>query len=562
MAPAAELRGETWTGRTHGGLPMTVAAGTARPVGEVQALLDLALVMAESDDVEAIVELAGAAVPTLAAATCLGVRGPSDPADTSPGTVEYPLRTTSLDHGVLVVAAERPLAPEEDRLLRLLAQQTAVALSGVRRMAKHRKDAYELARANVALSRLVDELRRTVEIHARLDEVATSGAGAAALAATLHAVTGFPVAVEDGYGNLQASAQGDPPAPGVAVGRAEREPIVRTLLRTRKPTRVGPWIVVLAAPRYDVVGLLSLYDPDGAAGKFELLALEHGATVLAVELARLSSVVEAEHRVGRDLLEDLVTGRDQHSALPRAQAFGFDLNRPHRIALACPAAELGGDAALAAVRRAARETGVDLIAAGRPEGVLLLAAGDPPWERFRLALDAEGGDPAASASGSAAARWRLALGGPCGAPADAPRSYREANLTRALQRSPTAAAVLAWEDLGVYRILSSLDDVGALERLVAEQLGPLLDHDAERGSQLVETLHRYLESGGSPTMTAKALFVHASTVKYRLTRIREVGGYDLSQPATRFALQLATEAWHVLCALRETVPPESGRASP
>jgi DNA-binding PucR family transcriptional regulator len=127
-------------------------------------------------------------------------------------------------------------------------------------------------------------------------------------------------------------------------------------------------------------------------------------------------------------------------------------------------------------------------------------------------------------------------------------------LTRELQRSPSSAPVLAWEDLGIYRILTSLDDVSALERLVAEQLGALLAHDADRGSQLVETLHHYLESGGSPSATAKALFVHASTVKYRLTRIREVGGYDLSRPSTRFALQLAGQAWVVLRALRESSP--------
>ncbi|HYT38744.1 MAG TPA: helix-turn-helix domain-containing protein [Acidimicrobiia bacterium] len=533
---------------------MTVApvARPSGPVADVQALLDLAVVMAESDDVEAILELAIAAVPTLAACRCVGVRGPSDsPPDGVDGAVAYPLRTTSLHHGFLVVASDQPLLPEEDRLLRLLAQQVAVALSGARRMAQHRKDAYELARANVALSRLVDELRRTVEIHARLDEVATSGAGLAALAATLHGMTGFPVAVEDPYGNLQAWAPGDPPAPGSPADGpgfepGEREQVVKALLRRRKPTRVGPRLVVLAAPRYDVVGLLSLVDPEGAAGKFELLALEHGATVLAVELARLASVVEAEHRVGRDLLEDLVSGRDPGRALQRAQAFGFDLARAHRIAFLHPAGgegSSGADAVVDTVRRIARDTGVDVIAAPRPDGVLLLAAGDPPWERFHRALDG-GGDT----------RWRIALGGPCREPADAPRSYREALLTQELQRSPSQAAVLAWEDLGVYRILSSFDDVGALERLVAEQLGPVLEHDAERGSQLVATLHHYLESGGSPTATAKALFVHASTVKYRLKRIREVGGYDLSKPATRFDLQLATQAWVVLRALREASP--------
>jgi sugar diacid utilization regulator len=529
---------------------VTVAPATnqAQTSGDVQPLLDLAVVMAESDDVEAILELAIDAVPTVARCRCLGVCGPFDPLPDH-HTVAYPLRTTSTDHGFLVVAADAPLSAGEDGRLRLLAQVTAVALSGARRIAQHRKDSYELARVNVALSRLVDELRRTVEIHARLDEVATSGAGLDALAATLHTVTGFPVAIEDRYGNLQAWAPGRPPDAAEISDAAtgdDREQIVKALLRKRKPTRIGPRLVVLAAPRYDVVGLLSLIDPDSAAGKFERLALEHGATVLAVELARLASVVEAEHRVGRDILEDLVTGRDQRSALQRAQAFGFDLARPHRIGLIYPTGPGAGtdgclEAAAETVRRLARDNGFDVIAAARPEGVLILVAGDPPWERLHRALEHD----------SPESRWRVALGGPCREPADGPRSYREALLTRELQRSPSSDPILVWETLGIYRILSSLDDVSALERLVAEQLGDLLGHDAERGSQLVETLHYYLESGGSPSATAKALFVHASTVKYRLTRIREVGGYDLSKPATRFSLQLATQAWVVLRALRQ-----------
>src|SRR5581483_8701990 len=188
MDPPAELRGEQWTRPDYGGRPVTVtpAAPTAGPHHDVQPLLDLAVVMAESDDVEAILELATAAVPTLAPGRCGGVRGPG----------AGPLRTASYDHGFLLVEADRALLPEEDGRLRLLAQQTAVALSGARRMAAHRKDAYELARANVALTRVVDELRRTVEIHARLDAVATSGAGLDGLAATLGAVTGFPVVIE------------------------------------------------------------------------------------------------------------------------------------------------------------------------------------------------------------------------------------------------------------------------------------------------------------------------------------------------------------------------------
>jgi DNA-binding PucR family transcriptional regulator len=67
----------------------------------------------------------------------------------------------------------------------------------------------------------------------------------------------------------------------------------------------------------------------------------------------------------------------------------------------------------------------------------------------------------------------------------------------------------------------------------------------------VATLSGYLECGGSYDAAAKALAVHRSTLRYRLERIREVSGHDLSDPDTRFNLQLATRAWGTLRAMRQ-----------
>ena len=52
--------------------------------------------------------------------------------------------------------------------------------------------------------------------------------------------------------------------------------------------------------------------------------------------------------------------------------------------------------------------------------------------------------------------------------------------------------------------------------------------------------------------SAKALSVHRSTLKYRLQRIGEISGHDLSDPDTSFNLQLAIRAWHTLAALRSS----------
>lgn len=89
-----------------------------------------------------------------------------------------------------------------------------------------------------------------------------------------------------------------------------------------------------------------------------------------------------------------------------------------------------------------------------------------------------------------------------------------------------------------------------MERFVQQWLGTLMDYDASHGAQLVTTLTEYLECGGNYDATAKVLSVHRSTLKYRLRRIREVSGYDLGLPDTRFNLQLAARARRTMQALR------------
>jgi DNA-binding PucR family transcriptional regulator len=101
----------------------------------------------------------------------------------------------------------------------------------------------------------------------------------------------------------------------------------------------------------------------------------------------------------------------------------------------------------------------------------------------------------------------------------------------------------------VYELLSEAADPGVVEVFVRTWLGPLLDYDAQRGANLVHTLARYLDCGGNYDATAEALALGRSTVRYRLGRIRQISGRDLTDPDTRFQLQLATRAWVSLRAL-------------
>lgn len=56
---------------------------------------------------------------------------------------------------------------------------------------------------------------------------------------------------------------------------------------------------------------------------------------------------------------------------------------------------------------------------------------------------------------------------------------------------------------------------------------------------LLETATAYLEHGGSLEATARLLFVHPNTIRYRLRRITEITGYDLAHPRDAFAGRIA-----------------------
>ena len=56
---------------------------------------------------------------------------------------------------------------------------------------------------------------------------------------------------------------------------------------------------------------------------------------------------------------------------------------------------------------------------------------------------------------------------------------------------------------------------------------------------LLQTATAYLESGGSLEATARALFVHANTVRYRLGRISDLTGYDLATPREAWIVRIA-----------------------
>lgn len=85
----------------------------------------------------------------------------------------------------------------------------------------------------------------------------------------------------------------------------------------------------------------------------------------------------------------------------------------------------------------------------------------------------------------------------------------------------------------------------------------LLDHDRRHGSELVETLYAYMQNGCSTARTALLLCLHKNTLLYRLGRIREITGNDLSSGEDLFLFHLSIRALLYLGLLETRTKPRT-----
>jgi hypothetical protein len=73
-------------------------------------------------------------------------------------------------------------------------------------------------------------------------------------------------------------------------------------------------------------------------------------------------------------------------------------------------------------------------------------------------------------------------------------------------------------------------------------LQPVFDYDAAHRSELIETLRHFLETSGSWQSCAERMHVHVNTIRYRLQRVEQLTGRDLSTLKDRIDLYLALNA--------------------
>ncbi|MFI1394071.1 helix-turn-helix domain-containing protein [Streptomyces sp. NPDC020681] len=408
-----------------------------------------------------------------------------------------PLKAGDQVYGGLFAAdrAPRPFSTDEVELLVPLADFAALAIEN---------------------ATLVEQVRKASAVHERLTAVALDGGGPAELAHALADVLRGSVLVLDSNDRPLAWAGDAPPVPAELV-RELSEARRRRVSVARGGSCVTP--IVAAGENFG-----TLFFVRGGLDASDVHALERAAQAVALMLLGERTVAEAEQRLRGEILDDLLGApdRDPEGLRRRAALVGLDLERAHTVLVA-----RGDDG-----DRRRRITELAGVHAARTGGIAGEYGGNTVVVLPGPAERAGAGGPGAVARVlaemlTAGAGGAVTVGGEAAGPGAAAvvEAHRDAarclDVLFALGRAGDGACR---DELGIHGLLLGRADREELDRFVRRTIGPLVEHDAARGSELARTALEYFARDGNLARTAAALYVHVNTLYQRIDRISALLG--------------------------------------
>jgi sugar diacid utilization regulator len=280
-------------------------------------------------------------------------------------------------------------------------------------------------------------------------------------------------------------------------------------------------------------------------------------TMIASEVERVRAPERASETAAADFLR-AVLGREltaREELLAGARELGIDVQDGSSMIVARAHPQAPTDEGWRGRVRASAERGARAVVS-RSIAALSEREGIPGAEVLLLV---PGGEEASAARAADAVlhEMRAALQGYTFAigrsritedPAELPRAASEALLAANVAEGAAEVAPLAFEQTGAYRLLLSAmsENPSELQRFYAETVEPLVAYDEQYETDLVRTLETFLEADGNVAGTAQRLFTHRHTIYYRLERVRELSGLDVSSSDGREKLSLGLKAMRVL----------------
>lgn len=382
-----------------------------------------------------------------------------------------------------------------------------------------------------------------------------------ALANAIGALIDAPVTIEDRGSRVLAFSgrqdEADPSRVETVLGRQVPERywrllvergVFRELYRSDRPVYIPPpadglpapgWVVprVAVAVRAgdEVLGSIWAAVPGPLSGD-RAQALCDASRLVALHMLRIRAGADVARRLRTDLLSTALEGGvGAREALDR-----LGLAEQPVVVLALALVQAGDDAALVSERERLADGLAMHLSAVHPRTAAALV-GDVAYGLVPVTDTDAAVRIANDFLDRVGDRVRVVVGiGPV-ARGTSELALARGSADRALRvlRTGTAGPVARLEDVHVESLVLELRDlVAARGDRPTGPVARLFAYDEEHDTNLVETLRAWLDAFGDVITAAASLYIHPNTFRYRLRRLSEIGGLDLTDPESRFAAML------------------------
>ncbi len=417
--------------------------------------------------------------------------------------------------------------PDQIILLSAFADHAASVLNSARLLRRSHEAAERAERAYAELEDHVASVERASVVHERLTSVVVSGGGIADVAAALAGALERPVVVLDA--RLRHLAGHPAERPTTPVGPVLADAISRSR-RTGRCVDVGDgtsaWTVVALTGTDSLLGAIAASAGPETFGPVERRMLERAAHIASLLSLQREAVEAAGAERRSRVLGALLDGIDPRSADPTGELRTLS----GEIASAAVVQVPDGETATL-LHHVVDLVGQDGVFAFRGRHLVVAWVGEDPYSRTESLRE------------SLAAVLRRSL-----LAVTAPIPQSTGDLGTVVATAENALAVLP--SLDVSGVTVSADayapyaglfsaEPGAAARFVDALLGPVIEWDRRRHTDLVRTLAAYFAHGESGSAAARALHVHKNTVQQRLERVLELTAGRWADPEFRFRLHAA-----------------------
>jgi PucR family transcriptional regulator, purine catabolism regulatory protein len=409
------------------------------------------------------------------------------------------------------------------------------------------------------LNRQAAVLARSEEAHRALVHIVLTGGGLDRLCEELAGICGGVAMVTTPDGRVLASAGGFEQVEGLdcfdGSGRfiVEAEPVGSRPPGGPASSRIVVRIVAGALDH----GRLVAFSFDREMTDDDVHLLERAATVAALAITKAHAVSAVESKYQADFLRDALAGRagSAERVTGHADSLGWDIGRPMVVVVA----ETDPKETPSTLTRDELRSAQDRFAVAWARTVQVR---DPkaPVVGFSQEVVAVLGVPADADSDTTTRMVRelaRAVSGEGGGgrrsfstgvsrridSADAlPQAYEQARKAVTVGRQMHgASALMHFDGLGIFRLLSLVPDTAELRSFVAEALGELAANDNAENEDLLATLRVLLDTNCNVAEAARILHFHYNTLRYRIVKLERMLGPFTTDANLRLTLALALQ---------------------